>query len=167
LLTIRRSSARGTKKVAFIGDGFSNMTRSWMWAAKRQFKLVVASPVSCQPPHGFHVDLDAPNVTILSDPEARPGAVINTDVYHGSGKTSRKREDYSGFQLGWACSPFPPGTHQVAPLLPAYRGKNQRYPRLHANTIFRPRTGCMHRKRSGVARPSWRTFRVASYAASR
>src|SRR6188508_625776 len=32
------------KKVAFIGDGYSNMTRSWMWAAKRLgFKLVVAS----------------------------------------------------------------------------------------------------------------------------
>ncbi len=53
------------KKIVFVGDGFSNMTRSWMWAAKRLgFELVVASPPACQPPAEFLTKLDAPNVSV-------------------------------------------------------------------------------------------------------
>ena len=59
------------KRIAFIGDGFSNMTRSWMWAAKRLgFELAIASPLSCQPPAAFLADLDAPNVSVTTDPAA-------------------------------------------------------------------------------------------------
>src|SRR5690606_20426787 len=65
LLTIEEKlgSLKG-KKIAFIGDGFSNMTISWMWAAKHLgIELVVAAPTSCQPPAEFLKKLDARNVT--------------------------------------------------------------------------------------------------------
>jgi len=72
------------KKVAFIGDGFSNMTISWMWAAKHLgFELAVACPADYQPTQEFLQKLQAPNVTITQDPvvAARGAHVINTDVW--------------------------------------------------------------------------------------
>jgi hypothetical protein len=65
LLTIREKLGTwDDRKIAFVGDGFSNMTRSWMWAAKRLgFELAIASPPACQPPAGFLAVLAAPNVS--------------------------------------------------------------------------------------------------------
>ena len=77
------------KKIAFVGDGFSNMSISWMWAAKHLgFDLTIASPEKYKPTERFLSHLAAPNVRITTDPvEAALGAeVINTDVWLSMGQ---------------------------------------------------------------------------------
>ena len=143
------------KKVAFIGDGFSNMTRSWMWAAKRLgFKLVVASPPSCEPSRGFLADLDAPNVTITSDPEAAAeGAhVINTDVWLSMGQEDQqeKEKEFSGFQVNAGLLAHAAHGHIVLHCLPAYRGKeiSAEVLELHADTIFQQAENRLHAQKA-------------------
>ncbi len=143
------------KKVAFIGDGYSNMTRSWMWAAKRLgFKLVVASPVSCQPSAGFLADLDAPNVTITSDPEAAAeGAhVINTDVWLSMGQEDQqeKEKEFAGFQVDAGLLAHAAQGHIVLHCLPAYRGKeiSAEVLELHADTIFQQAENRLHAQKA-------------------
>ena len=143
------------KKVAFIGDGYSNMTRSWMWAAKRLgFKLVVASPPSCQPSHGFLADLDAPNVTITSDPEAAAeGAhVINTDVWLSMGQEDQqeKEKEFAGFQVNADLLAHAAHGHIVLHCLPAYRGKeiSAEVLELHADTIFQQAENRLHAQKA-------------------
>ncbi len=143
------------KKIAFIGDGFSNMTRSWMWAAKRLgFRLVVASPVSCQPPPGFLAALDAPNVTITSDPEAAAeGAhVINTDVWLSMGQEDQqeKEKEFAGFQVNADMLARAARGHIVLHCLPAYRGKeiSAEVLELHADTIFQQAENRLHAQKA-------------------
>ncbi len=86
------------RKFAFIGDGFSNMTISWMWAAKRLgFELVVACPADYQPTAEFLKKLDAPNVTITQDPvaAARDADVINTDVWLSMGQEDQQDKEHA------------------------------------------------------------------------
>ncbi len=143
------------KKVAFIGDGFSNMTRSWMWAAKRLgFTLVVASPPSCQPSHGFLADLDAPNVTITSAPAAAAeGAhVINTDVWLSMGQEDQqeKEKEFTGFQVDADLLAHAAHGHIVLHCLPAYRGKeiSAEVLELHAETIFQQAENRLHAQKA-------------------
>jgi ornithine carbamoyltransferase len=116
------------KKIAFIGDGFSNMTRSWMWAAKHLgFELAIASPTSCQPPAEFLSKLDTPNVTFTHDPvAATSGAhVINTDVWLSMGQEGQqeKEREFAGFQVDSDLLTHAAADHIVLHCLPAYRGK--------------------------------------------
>ena len=156
LLTIREKLGTWEdKKIAFIGDGYSNMTRSWMWAAKRLgFKLVVASPVSCQPSAGFLADLDAPNVTITSDPEAAAeGAhVVNTDVWLSMGQEDQqeKEHEFAGFQVNEALLAHAAPGHVVLHCLPAYRGKeiSADVLELHADTIFQQAENRLHAQKA-------------------
>ncbi len=143
------------KKIAFIGDGYSNMTRSWMWAAKRLgFKLVVASPPSCQPSPGFLADLDAPNVTITSDPEAAAeGAhVINTDVWLSMGQEDQpeKEHEFAGFQVNAGLLAHAEPGHIVLHCLPAYRGKeiSNEVLELNADTIFQQAENRLHAQKA-------------------
>ena len=143
------------KKIAFIGDGYSNMTRSWMWAAKRLgFKLVVASPPSCQPSAGFLADLAAPNVTITSDPEAAAeGAhVINTDVWLSMGQEDQpeKEHEFAGFQVNAALLAHAAHGHIILHCLPAYRGKEitSEVLELHADTIFQQAENRLHAQKA-------------------
>ena len=143
------------KKIAFIGDGYSNMTRSWMWAAKRLgFKLVVAAPPSCQPPAGFLAGLAAPNVTITSDPEAAAeGAhVINTDVWLSMGQEDQpeKEHEFAGFQVNGALLAHAAHGHIVLHCLPAYRGKeiSSEVLELHADTIFQQAENRLHAQKA-------------------
>lgn len=143
------------KKVAFIGDGFSNMTISWMWAAKHLgFELAVASPIACQPPAEFLDKLDAPNVTITTDPAvATAGAhVINTDVWLSMGQEGQKEKEleFAGFQVDAdLLSNAAPG-HIVLHCLPAYRGKeiSEEVLELHANTIFQQAENRLHAQKA-------------------
>ena len=156
LLTIReRLGTWEDKKIAFIGDGFSNMTRSWMWAAKRLgFRLVVASPPSCQPSPGFLADLDAANVTITSDPEAAAeGAhVINTDVWLSMGQEDQqeKEKEFAGFQVNAGLLARAAHGHIVLHCLPAYRGKeiSNEVLELHADTIFQQAENRLHAQKA-------------------
>lgn len=143
------------KKVAFIGDGFSNMTRSWMWAAKRLgFELAIASPVSCQPPAEFLAMLDAPNVSVTTDPKAAStGAhVINTDVWLSMGQEDQKEKEleFAGFEVNSALLADAASGHIVLHCLPAYRGKeiSAEILELHADTIFQEAENRLHAQKA-------------------
>lgn len=156
LLTVREKLGGWEgKKVAFIGDGFSNMTISWMWAAKRLgFELVVASPASCQPPADFLTRLDAANVTITNTPaEAAQGAhVINTDVWLSMGQEDQKDKEmeFAGFQVNAELLAHAAPNHIVLHCLPAYRGKeiSEEILELHANTIFQQAENRLHAQKA-------------------
>ncbi|MFT3990036.1 MAG: ornithine carbamoyltransferase [Luteolibacter sp.] len=143
------------KKIAFIGDGFSNMTISWMWAAKRLgFELAVACPAACQPPAEFLAKLDAPNVTITQDAKAAAtGAhVINTDVWLSMGQEDQKEkeEQFSGFQVNAELLSHATPGHIVLHCLPAYRGKEitEEVLELHADTIFQEAENRLHAQKA-------------------
>ena len=143
------------KKIAFIGDGFSNMTRSWMWAAKRLgFELAVASPASCQPPAAFLAELAAPNVLITTDPvQAAQGAhVINTDVWLSMGQEDQQQKEveFTEFQVESNLLAHAAPGHIVLHCLPAYRGKeiSEEVLELHANTIFQQAENRLHAQKA-------------------
>lgn len=143
------------KKIAFIGDGFSNMTRSWMWAAKHLgFELAIASPASCQPPAEFLAALDAPNVTITADPTiAVKGAhVINTDVWLSMGQEDQKDKEleFAGFEVNSGLLASAAPGHIVLHCLPAYRGKeiSDEILELHADTIFQEAENRLHAQKA-------------------
>jgi ornithine carbamoyltransferase len=143
------------KKIAFIGDGFSNMTISWMWAAKRLgFELVVAAPDSCQPPADFLAKLDAPNVSITADPiaAAKGAHVINTDVWLSMGQEDQKDKEteFAGFQVNAELLAGAASGHIVLHCLPAYRGKeiSEETLELHAGTIFQQAENRLHAQKA-------------------
>ncbi len=156
LLTIREKLGTWEgKKVAFIGDGFSNMTISWMWAAKwLGFELAVASPQSCQPPVEFLTKLAAPNVTITNDAvTAATGAhVINTDVWLSMGQEGQKEKEleFAGFQVNSELLTNASADHIVLHCLPAYRGKeiSEEMLELHADTIFQQAENRLHAQKA-------------------
>ena len=143
------------KTFAFIGDGYSNMTRSWMWAAKKlNFQLNVASPKSCQPPADFLKDLDCELVTITEDPiEAVTGAdVINTDVWLSMGQEDQKEKEaeFAGFQLNSELLSGAADGHIVLHCLPAYRGKeiSEEVLEMHSDTIFQQAENRLHAQKA-------------------
>ncbi|NJM37074.1 MAG: ornithine carbamoyltransferase [Akkermansiaceae bacterium] len=156
LLTIQEKlGSWENKKVAFVGDGFSNMTRSWMWAAKHLgFSLVVASPASCQPPSEFLTELNAPNVVITSDPAiATNGAhVINTDVWLSMGQENQKEKEleFAGFQVNSQLLASAATDHIVLHCLPAYREKeiSEEVLEQHAATIFQQAENRLHAQKA-------------------
>ncbi|MCU0748692.1 MAG: ornithine carbamoyltransferase [Akkermansiaceae bacterium] len=143
------------KKIAFIGDGFSNMTRSWMWAAKRLgFELAIASPPACQPPAEFLTALDAPNVSITADPKVavRDAHVINTDVWLSMGQEDQKEKEleFAGFEVNSTLLAAAAPGHIVLHCLPAYRGKeiSEEVLELHADTIFQEAENRLHAQKA-------------------
>jgi len=143
------------KKIAFIGDGFSNMTRSWMWAAKRLgFELAIASPPACQPPAEFLAALDAPNVSVTADPKiaAKDAHVINTDVWLSMGQEDQKDKEleFAGFEVNSVLLKDSAPGHIVLHCLPAYRGKeiSDEVLELHADTIFQEAENRLHAQKA-------------------
>jgi ornithine carbamoyltransferase len=142
-------------KIAFIGDGFSNMTRSWMWAAKRLgFELAIAAPAACQPPAEFLTALAAPNVSVTSDPMAatRDAHVINTDVWLSMGQEDQqdKEREFAGFEVNARLLAQAAPDHIVLHCLPAYRGKeiSEEILELHADTIFQEAENRLHAQKA-------------------
>ncbi|RYD65637.1 MAG: ornithine carbamoyltransferase [Verrucomicrobiaceae bacterium] len=156
LLTVKE--ALGTwegKKIAFIGDGFSNMTISWMWAAKRLgFELSVAAPADYQPPAEFLAKLDAPNVTVTTDAAvaAKGAHVINTDVWLSMGQEDQKeKEDAFGpFQVNAELLANAAEGHIVLHCLPAYRGKEitEEVLEKHADVILQEAENRLHAQKA-------------------
>lgn len=143
------------RKFAFIGDGFSNMTISWMWAAKRLgFELVVACPADYQPTAEFLKKLDAPNVTITQDPvaAARDADVINTDVWLSMGQEDQqdKEHAFGPYQVNAALLENAAPGHLVLHCLPAYRGKEitEEVLENHASTIFQQAENRLHAQKA-------------------
>ena len=143
------------KKFAFIGDGFSNMTRSWIWAAKiLNFELTLATPASCQPPADFLSHLDYDGLKICNDPkEAVKGAdVINTDVWLSMGQENQKEKEaeFAGFELNSELLANAAESHIVLHCLPAYRGKeiSEEVLERHADTIFQQAENRLHAQKA-------------------
>ena len=165
LLTIREKLGGWEgKKIAFVGDGFSNMTRSWMWAAKHLgFEFAVASPPSCQPPAEFLTTLAAPNVSITADPAAavKDAHVINTDVWLSMGQEDQKDKEleFAGFQVNASLLAHAAPGHIVLHCLPAYRGKeiSEETLELHSSAIFQQAENRLHAQKAvlvAIARPT-------------
>ena len=156
LLTVREKLGGWEgKKIAFIGDGYSNMTRSWCWAAKHLgFELAIAAPESYQPPADFLQALDAPNVTCTSDPiAAASGAhVLNTDVWISMGQEGQteKEAHFAPYQLNAPLLANAADGHIVLHCLPAYRGKEitEEILELHADTIFQQAENRLHAQKA-------------------
>lgn len=156
LLTIREKlGGWDGKRITFVGDGFSNMTISWMWAAKLLgFEFAVASPPACQPPSDFLAKLDAPNVTITSDPveAVRNAHVINTDVWLSMGQEGQKEkeQEFAGFEVNPELLQHAADGHIVLHCLPAYRGKEISDETLeaHADTIFQQAENRLHAQKA-------------------
>ena len=156
LLTVRELlGGWNGKKVAFIGDGFSNMTISWMWAAKRLgFELVVACPADYQPTTEFLKKLDAPNVTITQDPvaAARDADVINTDVWLSMGQEDQQEKEHAfgPYQVNAALLENATAGHLVLHCLPAYREKEitEEVLEKHASTIFQQAENRLHAQKA-------------------
>ncbi len=156
LLTVRETLGGWEgKKFAFVGDGFSNMTRSWMWAAKiLNFDLTVASPPSCQPPAEFLEKLDSDKVTICDNPAQAIEAahVISTDVWLSMGQENQKEkeDEFKGYQLDSALLAGAAPGHIVLHCLPAYRGKeiSEEVLEQHASVIFQQAENRLHAQKA-------------------
>lgn len=143
------------KKIAFIGDGFSNMTISWMWAAKHLgFELAVAAPANYQPTAEFLAKLNAPNVTVTTDPvaAAKGAHVINTDVWISMGQEDQKdkEEAFGPFQVNASLLEHAAADHIVLHCLPAYRGKEitEEVLEKHADVIFQEAENRLHAQKA-------------------
>ena len=160
LFTVReRLGGWDHKKIAFVGDGFSNMTRSWMWAAKHLgFDLAVAAPPAYQPPAAFLAALDAPNVSVTADPAlaVRDAAVVNTDVWLSMGQEDQldKEQAFGPYQVNAPLLAMAAPGHIVLHCLPAYRGKEITAEVLeaHADTIFQQAENRLHVQKAVLAR---------------
>ena len=160
LLTVRERVGGWTgKKIAFVGDGFSNMTRSWMWAAKHLgFELAVAAPAASQPPPAFLAALDAPNVSVTDDPATavRGADVVNTDVWLSMGQEDQldKEQAFGLYQVNASLLTLAAPGHVVLHCLPAYRGKEITADVLeaHAAAIFQQAENRLHAQKAVLAR---------------
>lgn len=156
LLTVREKlGGWDGKKFAFVGDGFSNMTRSWIWASKQLgFELTIASPLSCQPPADFLKYLNHPLLRIVSNPiEAVIGAdVINTDVWLSMGQEGQKEKEaeFAGYELNSELLKYAAPGHIVLHCLPAYRGKeiSDEVLEAHADSIFQQAENRLHAQKA-------------------
>jgi ornithine carbamoyltransferase len=156
LLTIREKLGTWDgKKIAFVGDGFSNMTRSWIWAAKHLgFQLTIASPPAYQPPADFIKKLNSTNITTTSNPsEAIANAdVINTDVWLSMGQEGQKEKEaeFTGYEINSSLLKNAAPNHIVLHCLPAYRGKeiSDEILEAHANTIFQQAENRLHSQKA-------------------
>ena len=163
LLTIQEKlGSWEEKKIAFIGDGYSNMSISWMWAAKHLgFEFSLASPKAYQPPKTFLERLGAPNVSVTDDPhEAVSNAhVINTDVWLSMGQEgeAEKEELFHGFQVNESLLKTAESDHLVLHCLPAYRGKEitEEVLESHSDTIFEQAENRLHAQKAVLA---WLSF---------
>lgn len=159
LLTIREKLGTWEgRKIVFVGDGDNNMSRSWMWAAKYLgFEFVVAAPESCLPPKEFMDRLDAPNVSLTTNPaEAAKGAhVINTDVWLSMGQEGQTEKEalFGDFQVNEGLLSHCSDKHIVLHCLPAYREKEitEAVLEAHADTIFQQAENRLHAQKAVLA----------------
>ena len=159
LLTVRETlGGWDGRKVAWVGDGFSNMTISWMWAAKKLgFDFTVACPLQYAPTGDFLERLDAPNVRVTAHPEeAIEGAhVINTDVWLSMGQEDQAEKEaaFGPYQVNRDLLAKAADEHIVLHCLPAYRGKEitEEILEAHADTIFQQAENRLHAQKAVLA----------------
>ncbi len=162
LLTIEEIYVVGAwkdMKIAFVGDGDNNMSRSWMWAAKHLgFTLAIGAPANYLPNEEFRKHLDCPNVIFTTDAaEAVKGAtVINTDVWLSMGQEAEgenKERHFHPYQVNAELLTHAAADHSVFHCLPAYRGKEITEEVLEhfAPVIFREAENRLHAQKAVLA----------------
>ncbi len=121
----RLGSVKG-RTVAFIGDGASNMARSWLEAALLfDFALRIGAPPAYRPPDA---EIRGGKVLLTANPsEAVQGAeVIATDVWTSMGheaEAQRRRRELRGFCVDEALVARAKPECIVLHCLPAHRGE--------------------------------------------
>jgi len=159
LLTIReRLGSWKNKKVAFVGDGFNNMARSWMWAAKiLDFQLAIGAPQSCLPDAEYMKRLDCPNIHLHTDPAeaVKDAEVINTDVWLSMGQEdqAQKEQLFGSYQINSELLKQAHQSHIVLHCLPAYRGKEitNEVLEAYADVIFQQAENRLHAQKAILA----------------
>ena len=138
----RLGSIRG-RVLTFVGDGVSNVARSWMFAAARlDFELRIAAPAAFQPAEDFRRQVGGRVLCFDDVREAACGAdVLYTDVWVSMGKEEESRERMArleGYQINGALVDLARPGALVMHCLPAYRGKeiDEATFEAHATTIF-------------------------------
>jgi ornithine carbamoyltransferase len=114
------------ERIAWVGDGSSNMARSWIEAASLfRFHLAIAAPPTFRPPPD-EVAASNGNVSLHGNMhDAIAGAsVVNTDVWISMGQedeTARRRQAFEGWTL--TEDVLHEGEAIVLHCLPAHRGE--------------------------------------------
>lgn len=160
LLTIRELVGTWeNKKIAFVGDGFNNMSRSWMWAAKvLDFHLAIAAPEGCLPTGQYMNQLDSPNVSLHTDPveAVKDADVVNTDVWLSMGQEDQAEKEalFDNYQVNTELLQHAHPSHIVLHCLPAYRGKEitEEVLEAHADVIFQQAENRLHAQKSVLAK---------------
>ena len=115
-------------KIAFVGDGSSNMARSWLEAARLfGFHFALASPADYLPP-ADELDRARAFVTLHHDPrDAVAGAdVVNTDVWTSMGQeaeNAHRQEAFAGWTVDGEMLAHSAAHAIVLHCLPAHRGE--------------------------------------------
>jgi len=142
LMTVRErlGGPLSGRVVAWVGDGSSNMARSWVEAAGLfGFELRVAAPEGYRPP-ADEVKAAGGRVHVLSSPkEAVSGAdVVTTDVWTSMGQekeSAARLKAFQGFCLDGALFSAAAPSAIVLHCLPAHRGEE-----ISADVIDHPRS---------------------------
>ena len=146
-------------KLCFVGDGDSNVTRSWIWAAEHLgFELRVAAPEKYQPAETLKRRIKSPKITFTSDVKAAAtGAdVLYTDVWVSMGKETEsagRLADLADFQINDELVKLAAPSALVMHCLPAYRGKEitESVLETHAATIFSQAENRLHAQKAIIA----------------
>jgi ornithine carbamoyltransferase len=115
-------------RVAFVGDGSSNMARSWVEAARLfGFHLALAAPHGYRPPQD-ELSLAGSQVSVYDEPrQAIHGAdVVNTDVWTSMGQEAENAHRQEAFSRWTLNAPMLAGASEhaiVLHCLPAHRGE--------------------------------------------
>jgi ornithine carbamoyltransferase len=138
----KRGSIQG-KTIALIGDGASNITNSWIFAAaKLGFEVRIAAPRDYQPPKEI-LSRAGGKIFVTEDVKAAAdGAdLLYTDVWISMGKEAESAErirKMTGYQINAAVIKHAKPGALVMHCLPAYKGKeiDEVTFEAHAQTIF-------------------------------
>jgi ornithine carbamoyltransferase len=115
-------------RCAFVGDGSSNMARSWIEAARLfGFTLALATPEGFDPP-AAEIAAAGDKLELTRDPSvAVAGArIVNTDVWTSMGQeeeTARRLAAFRGFTVNDALMARAAADSVVLHCLPAHRGE--------------------------------------------
>jgi ornithine carbamoyltransferase len=115
-------------RCAFVGDGSSNMARSWIEAARLfGFTLVLATPEGFDPP-ADEVALAGKNLELTRDPvtAVKGSRFVNTDVWTSMGQeeeTAKRLAAFNGFTVNEALMAHAHADAVVLHCLPAHRGE--------------------------------------------
>jgi ornithine carbamoyltransferase len=131
------------KVVAIIGDGTSNMTNSWIFAAaKLGFELRVAAPAGYQPSPEI-LSRAGGNIVVTDSVKAaaKDADLLYTDVWVSMGQEAESAErikKMTGYQINASAVKLAKPGALVMHCLPAYRGKEIDEATFEANaqTIF-------------------------------